>query len=252
MDNIERKRTIVVPGTDDPYTGSAELLREYILTINVNGEKWKTLVCTKMMLRELVTGHLLAEGRIGSEQDILSMEINEEAGSACVQISEKWAVLSQADEDDKQEISADIGTKKVPLSSRAPEPARVFSLIEKFASDDTLHRRTSGTHSVLLECGGQTLFIAEDINRHNALDKAIGAMMKQDLEPEECMLFTSGRVAFDTMRKVVAARVPVLISKAVPTADAVLLAQEKGVVLIGRAWPDHYEIYAGEGFSCYN
>lgn len=259
MNNTETKKTIVVPAAGDPYTGSAELLREYSLTIKVNGEMWKRLVCTAMMLRELVTGHLLAEERIGSEQDILDLEIDEEKGMACVQISDMKApeTAGGAPELDCVTPEPDCVTPEPDCVTQepdcvTPEPERVFSLIERFAMDDTLHRRTSGTHSVLLDYGGQTAFIAEDINRHNALDKAIGAMLLKGLEPEDCMFFTSGRVAFDTMRKIVAARVPVLVSKAVPTADAVRLAQKNGVVLIGRAWPDHYEIYAGEGSSCNN
>ena len=57
------------------------------------------------------------------------------------------------------------------------------------------------------------------------------------------MLFTTGRVPTDMVEKVIVAGVPVLISKAVPTENAVLLAGEYGLNLICRAWPDRFEIY---------
>ncbi len=88
------------------------------------------------------------------------------------------------------------------------------------------------------------LYRTEDIGRHNAMDKAIGYAVRERLDRAGCMLFTTGRVPVDMVRKSVAAGIPVLVSKSVPTGEAVEMAREYGLRLICRAWPDSFEIYA--------
>ena len=83
----------------------------------------------------------------------------------------------------------------------------------------------------------------EDIGRHNALDKCIGYALLEQLELSECILFTTGRVPTDMVQKVIAAGIPVLASKAVPTDQAIELAKKYRLNLICRAWPDRIEIY---------
>ena len=68
----------------------------------------------------------------------------------------------------------------------------------------------------------------EDIGRHNALDKCIGYALLKQLELSECILFTTGRVPTDMVQKVIAAGIPVLASKAVPTDQAIELAKSTG------------------------
>ena len=137
------------------------------------------------------------------------------------------------------EISAPEAPKTV---SREPSPADVFLLTEKFREDGALHRNTGGTHSCYIRLGDGRILSFEDIGRHNALDKAVGAMLLEGMDPKDCMLYTTGRVAADMITKVINARIPVLISKAVPTDEAVRLARLHHVTLICRAWPDSYTL----------
>ena len=104
--------------------------------------------------------------------------------------------------------------------------------------DMELHRSTGGAHNSYLRMPGGDVKGFEDISRHNALDKAAGYMIANDMEPSECILFTSGRIAADIAVKAIAAGVPVLISKAAPTEEAVRLAKRYGLRIVGKAWPD--------------
>ena len=124
----------------------------------------------------------------------------------------------------------------------------VFRLAEHFRKDSTLHRITGGTHSCYIRFGDGNIRSFEDIGRHNALDKAVGAMLLVKEDPGKCMLYTSGRVPQDMVEKVIHAGIPILISKAVPTDRSIRLAAAYGLKLIVRAHADSYEEISGENF----
>ena len=85
---------------------------------------------------------------------------------------------------------------------------------------------------------GHIFCACEDIGRHNALDKAVGSVMLADVPLHECVLYTSGRVPVDMVRKAIRAGVPALVSKTMPTVQSLELAQEYGLQLLcGRKYP---------------
>mgnify|MGYP002627283466 CR=1 FL=1 len=131
-----------------------------------------------------------------------------------------------------------------PTCQAAWKKEWIFGLVNAFAQDSKLHKSTGGTHSCMLAVEDQILYQAEDIGRHNALDKAVGYAVRNQLDRRRCILFTTGRVPTDMLKKVIRAGIPILVSKAIPTADAVELAKANGIALICRAWPDSFEVYA--------
>ena len=101
-----------------------------------------------------------------------------------------------------------------------------------------LYRATRAVHSCFVLREGRLLFACEDIGRHNALDKAVGQMLLQGIPLTECVLYTSGRVPVDMVRKAIRAGVPALVSKTMPTVQSLELAQEYGLQLVcGRKHP---------------
>ena len=85
---------------------------------------------------------------------------------------------------------------------------------------------------------GEIVFACEDLGRHNALDKAVGCAVLAGLPLAECVLYTSGRVPLDMVRKAIRAGVPVLVSKSMPTVQSAELAAEYGLQLVcGRKIP---------------
>lgn len=203
-----------------------ELLREHTLDMRVNGRPWARLVCTRGDLENLALGNLVAAGLIGDGDDVDALTLSGD-GAIC-----------------------DVALKKERRLARpAPTaPARwrrewVFGLADAFAEDGRLHKSTAATHIAWLALRGDVLYKAEDISRHAAVDKAVGEAARRRLERRQCLLFITGRVPVDMARKAVAAGLGVLVSKAVPTAEAVQVAREGRLVLIGRAWPDSFEVY---------
>jgi len=101
-----------------------------------------------------------------------------------------------------------------------------------------LYRATRAVHSCFVLHKGEIVFACEDLGRHNALDKAVGCAVLAGLPLAECVLYTSGRVPLDMVRKAIRAGVPVLVSKSMPTVQSAELAAEYGLQLVcGRKFP---------------
>lgn len=111
----------------------------------------------------------------------------------------------------------------------------MYAFDEAFNQDMPLHEATWSTHSCFLAYKGAIVYSCEDIGRHNALDKAIGYALMHDYDFHECAVFTTGRLPIDMITKVIRAGIPLVASKKTPTAEAVKLAQEYGLTMIGRA-----------------
>ncbi len=228
------------------------VVHEHFLDLSVNERLMARLVCTPSCLPELVMGRLLTEGIITSAEEVESVYICENGSAARVFLREDISLKEAAPLvptccTGNQVLLRRQGTEaKASVREAAGDcpPEWIFALANRFARDSELHQRTKGTHSCYLGVKGECVFAAEDIGRHNAMDKCIGHMLLQSINPMDCILFTTGRVPTDMVQKAAASGIPVLASKAVPTDAAVALAAQEGLTLICKAWPDQYEIYS--------
>ena len=220
-------------------------LKEHVLEIFVNDRKRYRVVCTNDALRELVTGRLYVDGVTGADPKGYDLVFDEAGERVFVTVS------SSATSPDNNTYFCDSinspGPERVlkKLQPAIVDEKTVFALAERFREDSALHSATGAAHRSMLchrSITGEEIRSFEDISRHNTIDKAIGYALLKGFSMEECALFTSGRVPVDMVVKVIAAGIPVLISKSVPTYDAVLLAKEYGLTLITRAWPDSFDM----------
>ena len=252
-------------------TVTRQLLREHRLEIYVNEQLVARLVCTAEDLENLVIGRLVTEGIICDAEEIEQFYVCESGNRARVFLkgnvkfepkeaeeptccTDNHVYLKRAEDAAAQ--SEEISEQREEPAAQAEEPAtlpgqgnsatneeHIFKIVKAFSDDSALHRSTGGTHSCLLAVEERVVYRAEDIGRHNALDKVIGYAFREKLDLAKCIVFTTGRVPTDMVRKAVTAGIPVLVSKAVPTTDAVEMAKKNGLTLICRAWPDSFEVY---------
>lgn len=202
------------------------LLIEYALSVFSEGKLLFKAVCTPTCLKELIVGRLITESGIFPD-DIEQIEIFPEEGTANVILHKK----------------PNKKPEPTQLTGSSDYLCAVSALNSKVKEDSGLHVLTGASHSSMLVYEDKVLFEAEDLGRHNAIDKAVGFLYINGLDPSKAALFTTGRMPEDMVRKALMARIPVFISKKKPTAAGLSIAAKYNLRLIGSLRDDHMEVY---------
>jgi len=204
------------------------MVHEMSLEVEISGESIRTLFCSPSELRELVVGHLYAQRFIHSLEDILSLELDEEAGKAAVHLAQ--IVRGPSDE---------------PLTDSCVfDPQILLANQQRFYDNSTLQKATAGTHCCALCDDGGTLFSCIDISRHNAMDKLAGKALLTGTSLRDKYILTSGRIPMDMIQKVAAIGVPMIVSRSTPTIAAVETARKAGITLLGFSRENRFNIYS--------
>jgi FdhD protein len=108
----------------------------------------------------------------------------------------------------------------------------------------TVHRHVGGTHAaVLFDKSGRVITLAEDIGRHNAIDKAVGYCLLRGISLHDKVLLTSGRASYEMATKAIRVGIPIIASVSAPTSLAVQLAEDRGLTLIGYLRGGRMNVY---------
>src|SRR6267378_2658416 len=110
----------------------------------------------------------------------------------------------------------------------------------------TEYQRSRGIHGAALSDGTRLLVVAEDVGRHNAVDKVKGQALLEGIPTTDRILLSTGRVSSEMLLKAARMGVPVVASRTSPTEMAVALAEQLNVTVCGYVRPDGLNLYAGE------
>jgi FdhD protein len=108
------------------------------------------------------------------------------------------------------------------------------------------YQRSRGIHGAALADADRLLIVAEDVGRHNAVDKVKGEALRRGIATEDRLLLSTGRVSSEMLLKAARMGVPVVASRTSPTEMAVALAEQLGVTVCGYVRPDGLNVYAGD------
>jgi FdhD protein len=193
------------------------------------------------MVEELVVGHLMGEGIIGSlddlrEVDVKPLKVHVELGKDVdlnVLNMSKVDLITTACGSLSTPIHEDhLGSMRTASNIKV-EAEKIWRMVRELNLRSEVFRETGGTHSAML-CSpdGEILSFAEDVGRHNAVDKVIGAGLLLGIELGECVLVSSGRQSSEIVLKVARSGIPVIASVAGPLKSGIGVADATGITLI--------------------
>ena len=126
------------------------------------------------------------------------------------------------------------------------DPAVLTTLPDRMRAAQTVFSHTGGIHAAaLFDPKGRLLLLREDVGRHNAVDKVIGAAHRAGLALTASQLLVSGRAGFELVQKCVVAGIPLMAAVGAPSSLAVQLARDGGLTLVGFLRGGRFNLYAG-------
>jgi len=216
---------------------------EFPLTIILDNQELVTLLCTPIDLNYLAIGFLSSEGLIENKEEIKKIIVDDRRGVVRVETQGdkgvarellfKRFITSGCGRGASFYSAADTASQAKVGSVMRISPGEVFALAREFQLSSQIYRATHGVHSAALCDTKNILLFAEDIGRHNAIDKIFGQCLVEDIPLDDRVVITSGRMSSEIVLKVARRNIPIVISKAAPTDMAVDLAARLGVTLIG-------------------
>lgn len=240
--------------------GERELVEEMAVALCYNGTTHAVMMATPVDLEDFAVGFTLTEDIAGPDR-LESVDVVPRPDGVEIQISMDGA----ADETLKARRRAMAGpvgcglcgieslaqaarpvgyaSAEPPASSRCP--LSVPAAMEALRAAQPLHDATRSAHAAGFHHFDRGLIcVREDVGRHNALDKLVGALSRDGENPAEGAILLTSRVSIEMAQKTVIAGSRVLVAASAPTASAVAVARDAGLTLVAAARGRDYEIYA--------
>lgn len=221
------------------------------------------IVMSPYELKEFLIGHLHAEGLLDSGRGMGNMEVLPSANGVTrvnVKLDPDHLKLGVPEDFVAGPVwvglihSACGSASTVARQDLQPikqhiiiSPSELLTIPATIRNRSELFKKTGAYHSAfILARSMELLYQADDIGRHTAVDKVIGKALMEDVDFKEVVLFTTGRISSDIVKKCVRCQIPVLVSRGAPLGGAVELAREYGLVLIGFLRGGRFNVYSGE------
>jgi FdhD protein len=243
-------RTYVTVRGDRVSEVAGDVVREQPLTIHVNGEKFLTLLCSPMMLEALVVGYLWVEKVIAGVDDITGLEVSAVDGRADVTLTHPVTLPTERilTSGCGGGITFRIDHRLFPRlgSALRVRPRELADGMKQLFDAATHYKRSRGIHGAALSDGARLLVIAEDVGRHNAVDKIKGQALLEGIPTTDRILLSTGRISSEMLLKAARMGIPVVASRTSPTEMAVALAEQLNITVCGYVRPDGLNLYAGD------
>jgi FdhD protein len=228
-----------------------EVAVEAPANIYINKKHLVTLLSSPSMLNELAIGHLFSEGMLKTKDSIDELLI------AGTDIHVKLKAGAKVDFDlnrfgrfvssacgslvDYLRLLAQINSKIVDQYSITAE--NLEQMVTQLNNESRIFKITGGIHSAAIFENLKMVAFAEDVGRHNAVDKALGASILRNIDLNRSVLVTSGRQTADIVAKAAQMAVPISVSISGPIHSGIKLAERVGITLICFARGKRFNIY---------
>lgn len=231
------------------------VVQEIPLTLVVNGKELVTILCCPADLEDLARGFLFTSGLIKSVEGLKKIIVDRQSWTVHIDLADterskdlifKRLYTSGCGRGTMFYSVSDLVHRAKIVSDFRIEPAKISSLLLDFQRKSEVYLKTGGIHSAALTDDKNILIFKEDIGRHNALDKVIGARLQGKGSFSNKIMITSGRISSEVLLKIQKCKIPLIISKSAPTNQAIKLAREMNITLVGFARGSRMNVYSGE------
>lgn len=257
-DHVAAQVTRVRAGAIAPGAEGDNLAEETPVALEFNGISHATMLATPADLEDFAVGFSLSEGIIDSVADVRGIDVQTQCDGIVVQIEISSACEARLKSRRRAMAGRTgcglCGVETLPevLRPVAPVPAApplpvgaVLRAMRDMRARQALHDLTGATHAAgWADANGAVALVREDVGRHNALDKLIGALARQKLSGARGVVLVSSRASFEMVQKTAAAGVGILAAVSAPTALAVRLADSAGIALLGFLRNDDATLYS--------
>jgi FdhD protein len=216
------------------------------------------MLATPADLEDYGVGFTLSEGLVARMDEIRGVEVTHGAGVADVHLSVAWERFTQLLQRRRNLAGRTgcglCGAETAADAIRAPAPvpagvtisaAQLHAAIEQLGARQPINARTGSVHAaawVLPQEGIQ--LVREDVGRHNALDKSIGALARAGADFSSGYMLITSRASYEMVQKCATLGISLLVALSAPTAFAVRLAEQTGLTLVAFARRDRHVVYA--------
>lgn len=226
-----------------PVKVKERVVKDSEVHIIINGMFSRRFYVTPSNLREFTIGYLLGEGLIDTISDIKLLDINEKTINVKINLKdETMARESVIGSDSLGGWRYKVESVKTVDSRFSITSDELFRAFDRLVEGARLWRMTGGAHVAALV--GEDMFIlAEDVSRHVAVDKIIGAGALDMVDFTETFIVYSGRMPADMLIKVARVGIPIIASNAAPTYSGYKVAVDAGLTMIGFVRDRRFNIY---------
>lgn len=227
----------------------ASIIHEDLVSIYVNGREVATVMCSPREQEALALGFLANEGVIDTLDEVAVSRVCHSGG--CVDV---W--LTHADRGGARRLILTAGcgggvTFDDLSETHPPLPAdevfvpvgHLWTLMDELYEHAELYSEARGVHTAAFSPGQHVVLAAEDIGRHNTLDKIRGKALQQGIETRGGVLLTTGRVSSEMINKARSMGIPIVCSRTSPTSLSVRLAAEWNITLVGYLRRNSLNVY---------
>lgn len=224
------------------------LIDEILLSLFVNGQDVATLMCSPVDLEGLVVGFLYNEGVIDSLGDVRLIRPNVSGTTIDVFLRSADFALPR-----RMVLTSgcgggvsfqDVTRTHSPLESNLViTPQVLFDRMRDLNASARLYQQVRGVHTSILGTEHGLLVSAEDIGRHNTIDKLAGKALLAGLDTRDTIMITSGRISSEMLGKARQMGVPLVASRTAPTSITVTLAQAWNICVVGYVRQNGMHVY---------
>ncbi len=234
------------------------IAEEVPIALIYNGISHAVMLATPADLEDFAIGFSLTEGIVPSIHDIYGIDIEEAFNGIRIEIEIASAQFNHLKER-RRNLAGRTGCGLCGTDSLAQAvkilpkltSTATFSIptilngFSKMQAKQYLKQQTGATHAAAwLDRSGTLIDIREDVGRHNALDKLIGTLSRHHIDKTQGIVLVTSRASYEMVQKCVLAKIPALAAISAPTALAIRMAQQAGLLLLGFVRQDNYTIYA--------